>query len=212
MSPGICRHTQSKNIAPALFSPTNAARSSPILTIQSHEQSQQLPGSQVNAPLPSYDDSLTHNNPLTIITKSYSRAWDMLQGQHAIASALASLASAKADYIHACALRARTNVLQQLVSLEQQEQAMQLRFAMDVMHITKGNNVTHNAAHSWVNQTFFTSHPLDNFTQLVKAWKAELALEPSHSNCNSDYQSSTPTTPPMPEVNFAELLSELGRA
>ncbi|KAF8709313.1 hypothetical protein RHS03_03178, partial [Rhizoctonia solani] len=212
MSPDVCRHTRSENIAPALFSPTNAARSSPTLTIQSYEQSQQLPGSRVDAPSPSYDDSLTHNDPPTIVTESYSRAWDMLRGQHAIASASASLASAKADYVHACALRARTDVLQQLVSLEQQERTMRLRFAMDVMRVTEGNDVTRNAAQSWVNQTFFTSHPSDDFTRLVKAWKAELALEPSRSNCDSDYQSSTPTTPPMPEVNFAESLSELGRA
>ncbi|GAB1527543.1 hypothetical protein RhiTH_010719 [Rhizoctonia solani] len=144
------------------------------------------------SPAPEAERSSPQPHSPHTTTPGSPHAQNMLREQHAIASALVSLAHAQAEYMHARTLQTRTNVLQQLLGLEQQEQALRLKVAMDVIRITESNDVTRSAAQSWINQTFFTSHPSDDFTRFATAWKAELALKPNYFGGDSICHASSP--------------------
>ncbi|KAF8724996.1 hypothetical protein RHS02_08466, partial [Rhizoctonia solani] len=144
------------------------------------------------SPAPEAEQSSPQPHSPHTTTPGSPHAQNMLREQHAIASASVSLAHAQAEYMHARTLQTCTNVLQQLLGLEQQERALRLKVAMDVIRITKSNDVTRSAAQSWINQTFFTSHPSDNFTRFATAWKAELALKPNYFGGDSICHASSP--------------------
>ncbi|KAG8744559.1 hypothetical protein FRC10_009895 [Ceratobasidium sp. 414] len=123
--------------------------------------------------------------------RGHPRGREMLREQRAAALA------AKADYIHSLALRIRTQTLGYLLGLEQQEREKRLQIAMNTIHAYEPMSVNRVSAESWVSRTFFTTHPSDDFTRLVDAWKAKLDVAPAHLTYNHSLDRAF-TTPPLP--------------
>ncbi|KAB5589017.1 hypothetical protein CTheo_7542 [Ceratobasidium theobromae] len=132
----------------------------------------------------------------TPITLEDDSLWGVLHKERAVASASIDLARANAECARARALKIRAEVLTQLLSLEQNERTMRLHHAIDIIGVAEATTATRDNIEAWVTQNFFSSHPTEDFSPVMRAWATELDIIRNRDQ-DSYHSSTAPATPQL---------------
>ncbi|KAG8723732.1 hypothetical protein FRC09_002001 [Ceratobasidium sp. 395] len=157
---------------------------------------QSAQSSQSQGSLASKDPTRSGTDNNLVWRRDESRGLEMMREHRFVSEASVTIAEGKANYLHGMAAEARTNAIGHLMTLEQQERKMRFEVAMNVIRACEPTSVNHQQAQSWLNQTFFSSHPSDDFARLLGKCYTKLNMVPAQLTYNPSFEDMF-TTPAL---------------